>query len=654
MTWARPDLLALLLLVPLAAIVAVLVERARWRRLAALAALEVLPTILPPGLRRARGWQAALGVVTMLALALAAAGPRLGFEWQQQKLEGVSIVVVLDVSRSMDAQDVSPSRIERARREVLDLVALLRGDAVGLVIFAAGPYVRIPLTIDYDTFVWAVKDSSSGTIRAQGSALAGALEAATGLLRKAEGSGKAILLVSDGESHDDPAALDAAIASVRDADARVYALGIGEPDGAPIPLEEGGFKKDASGSVVLSRLDEEMLRRLAASTGGAYVRAVASDEDVRALYENEIRGKLDATERGVRREKLWHERFQWPLGVALVSLSISAALGVGRRRARTAGKALAAGLAIAAFMAFPKPAWAGRAEDGQVALQAQQWERAAELLGQARVDDPGNLDTMRGLAEALYRSGRVREAEQLFQTLAAQDPSHRAVHLYNAGNAAYRGGRLADALDDFKEAAKADPQFGAAQTNATAVEREMAARVEPPPPEPKDPDEPQDGQADEGQQGEQEGQPGEPGGEGSDAPTDGQPPSEGEGAEQQEGQEGERDPSQQSPGQGEPPPSEGASEPKSGDGGAPDDQGQREGTPAGGEPEQGDGEPGDEGAETVNSSGEGEGDSPEGDEGGATSGSGEMTREQAARLVDSVPDGTPRVVVGGRDTEKDW
>ncbi|MES2639133.1 MAG: VWA domain-containing protein [Myxococcota bacterium] len=651
MTWARPDLLALLLLVPVAVLVVLYAERTRWRHLTLLAALDVLPTILPPRLRTVRTWQAVLAVVTTLGLALAAAGPRLGFEWQQQKVEGVSIVVVLDVSRSMDAQDVPPSRIERARREILDLVGLLRGDAVGLVIFAAGPYVRIPLTVDYDTFTWAVKDSSSGTIRAQGSALAGALESAAGLLEKAEGSGKAILLVSDGESHDEPAEMDAAVARVRAADVRVYALGVGEPTGAPIPLEEGGFKKDATGDVVLSRLDEDVLRRLASSTGGAYVRAVASDEDVRALYETEIRGKLAASERGVRREKLWHERFQWPLGLALVSLSISGLLGIGRRRVRAArGAASAVVLLGALALGFPGPAWAGAAEDGQTALRAQQWDRAAELLGQARVDDPGDLQAMRGLAEALYRSGRVREAEQLYRTLAEQDAPNRAVHLYNAGNAAYRGGRLADALDDFRSAAQADPTMKPAQTNATAVEREMAARVEPPPPESGDDQgEEQAGEQEEQASSEQQGQPGQ---QGEDGQAEGQQEQPGDGGQEQGGEEG-KDPSDGQASERTPPAGEPPGAPQSGSRG--DDEGQREGTPtqgAEGQPtaEQSGAEAdatvsaeGDDGADAAGQAGD---DTP--------NGTGEMTREQAARLVDSVPDGTPRVVVGGRGTEMDW
>jgi len=653
MIWARPDLLALLLLVPAAFLAVLLAERARWRALALFAAMDLLPGILPPGLRKLRAWQALLTVASILGIAIAAAGPRLGFEWQQQKVEGVSIAVLLDVSRSMDAADVSPSRSERARRELLDLVGMLRGDAVALVVFAAGPYVRIPLTVDYDTFVWAVEDSSSATIRAQGSALAGGLDAATGLLSKANGSGKAILVVSDGESHDEPAELTAAIERAKSEGVRVYALGVGDTGGAPIPLEEGGFKKDASGNIVLSRLDEAVLQQVASATGGAYVRAVPSDDDVRALYETEIRGKLGASERGMRREKLWHERFQWPLGFALLCMVLSSALGIGRLRpARRTAASVA--LLLAGLFAFSPDALAGAAEDGQAAFAAKKWDRAAELLGQARVEDPSDLTTTRALAEALYRSGREREAEQLYRTLATQDQKNAPVYLYNAGNAAYRGGRLSQSLEDFKAAAQADPKLTAAASNAAAVQKEIAARMEQKPP--PDSGESGDDQGGEGEDGQpQDGDQGAPkSGDGQPAagsPQSGADPAAGKPSEAGE-QDGQADAQPGQPG-GQPP--QGAEPPTGGQpaGSAePKDEAGERAPSAEGATADGEAEAGAEGEE-ISAAGEASDANGDGAE-GPSAGTGDMTAEEAARLVDSVPDGKPRVVVAGRGTEKDW
>ena len=600
MTWANPSLFALLLVVPVAVVFALLGWRARGKVLALFAQGEVLAALLSKRVRRSRGWQAVLGVVAVLALAVAAAGPRLGFDWQQQKVEGVSIVVVLDVSRSMDAQDLSPSRLMRARREIEDLVGLLRGDSVGLVIFAAGAYTRIPLTVDYDTFLWAVGDSETGTLRAQGTELAGALDAAGRMLDRASGSGKAVLVVSDGESHDEGAALDEAVARMQAASVRVYALGIGKPEGAPIPMADGGFKKDAAGNVVLSKLGEDTLKSLAAATGGAYVRSVPSDDDVRALYVTEIRGKLEATERGVRREKVWRESFQLPLAVGLGALVLSSALGIGARRpgpGRTKGRAGRASVAVLLLGCLPLLAWAGAAEDGLGAMAAKDWKKAAELLGQARVEDPGDIHVGQSLAEALYRDGRYRESELLYESLAEQDPAHRPTWLYDAGNAAYKGGQLPDAMRHYQDALAAEKELPSAQKNAEAVQKEIEARLQEKPPE----QQPQDGEKGEPQDGEQ----GEP-----------QP-------QPQEGEPGEQ-------------------------GGEPQ---------AGGEPQEPPGDPADEPTAAEGELGaEGEGTPQEG-EAAAVEGmetAGQMTPEAAARMVDAVEDGKPRIAVGGRGSGKDW
>lgn len=339
MTWAHSDWLWTPLLAPLIALSALWAWRRRSAALASLASPAMLAELLSKGVNGARLWQSIAAPIIVLGLGLALAGPRMGFDWQQTQMEGVSIVAVLDVSRSMDAEDVSPSRIVVAQRELKDFSGLLRGDAVGLVLFAQGAWTRIPLTTDYGTWRWAVDDTTTGTIRAQGTSLAAALDDALKLLERADGSGKAILLVSDGEGHDDDDALTSAIARVNEARAHVYAIGVGTEAGAPVPVEGGGFKKDERGSVVVSRLDEPRLRGIAEATGGAYVRSVPGDDDVRGLYETEIRGKLTASERGVRRDKLWHEQYMWPLGLALIGMVVSAGLGV--RRGRQADQASA-------------------------------------------------------------------------------------------------------------------------------------------------------------------------------------------------------------------------------------------------------------------------------------------------------------------------
>lgn len=589
MNWAAPSLAWLFGLVVLSILVLVRAFRARsW-------AVAALGPLVPPGATRARAWQSVLAPVALAALVLAALGPRLGFEWVQRKVEGVAIAVVLDVSKSMDAQDVSPSRLVRARRELADLAGVMKGDAVGLVLVANGAFVRMPLTIDYGTFLWGLEDTTTATITAQGTSMAGGIEAALKLLGNAPGNGRAILVVSDGEFHDPDSALDAALARAREAETPIYALGIGEAEGAPIPLAEGGFKKDSAGNMVLSRLDEDKLRALAAKTGGAYVRAVVSDDDVRGLYEGQIRTRLEAAERGVRREKVWFERFQWPLAVALVGLVAHALFGIGPRP-RVARNLAKAALFLLALVPLGH-AHAGAREDGLSAFARKDWPAAIDKLGQARVSDPGDPAVGQALAEALYRAGRFREAEQVYDSLALADAERKATHLYNAGNAAYRGGRLDDAVQRFDAAAQADPELEAASKNAAVVKREIALREQPPEQEPQQEPGGDDGEEDPGSQ------------EGDASPTEAQ---------------GKGEPTDGQTGEGEQQPAAGQAEPgEEGEGFAPGEEGGSEEA---------------EGAAAVAD--------PEAE--------GQMGEAEAARLVDSVKDGRPHVQLTGRDTEKDW
>ena len=604
MTWAAPELLAVLLLAPFVAIVVVHAASRRAAALRLIASDEVLATLLPPGVERARTWQGVAAVLFAGLAALALAGPRLGFTWQTRTLEGTTIMVVLDVSRSMDARDAPPSRLELARRELADLTALLRGDAIGLVAFAELAWVRIPPTVDYGTFAWAVGESETSMIRAQGTALAGALDAATQVLSRSPEKGRAILLVSDGEAHDAEGALDAAVARARDAGVVIYALGVGTPEGGPVPDARGGILEDATGAVVVSRLDEARLKRLASETGGAYVRSVPSDADVRALYEQEIRGTLAASERGVRRDKQWHEHYQWPLAAALVALVSGALAGVGGRRAPWAwsrGWRVAGALALLLAMA-PTPARADASSEGLAAWRAGRWEDAVSALGQARVQNPNDADVTGALAESLYRSGRYRDAERMYRTLADLDPERASRHLFNAGHAAYAAGKLQVAAEDFDAAAAKDPTWSAAGDNAAAVRKEIAARLrEPPPKEPQ------------GEDGESDTQPQE-----QDDASQGEPSEPSDGAEPQPAEPGQPDPAE--------PADPSPADPDA----APPPAADEEGEPEVGEP-----------TETPASASEQP--PPEG-----------MSPEEAARIVESVPDGTPRLGASGRSGEKGW
>ena len=618
MNLAHASLLPLLLILPLVFVLIGWGMRERQRLLALLLSPEMQAQLIDGGVAWRRRAQAWLSAISLTFLLLAAIGPQWGFEWIQQRMEGVTIVVLLDASRSMDATDQSPSRMDLARRKLIDFSHLLRGDAVGLVLFAGGAYTRLPPTVDYRSFRWALGDSSTDTLRAQGTALSGAFDIALKMLQRAEGSGKAILLVSDGEFHDEDAPLQASVAQLAQAGIRIYALGVGTQEGAPIPLPEGGFKEDVSGNVVVSKAAPDRLRALAAATGGAYVQAVASEEDVTMLYEGEIRGKLQAQQRGVRDLKRWHERYQWPLAVAFFAAVFSAFLGI-RPGAFSLRRSGVSTLLLVGLL-LPASAWAGAASDGLTAFKAQRWEEAIPLLGQARVEDPADTQVARALAESLYRAGRFREAEQVYRSLASQavNPKEKAAWDYNAGRAAYQGGRLNESLQAFTQAAKEDPELAAAAHNAEVVQKELQLRLQQQPPPEQQPQDPQDqGGQDQQQQAGQQG----------DQPQDPQQSQPGD-----KGQQGEpkQDPTAQ---QGDPQNSPDGSR----EAAPPPPQGEPGSQP----PEEGEGEPA-QVAEGEGTPGEEVREDPD-----------KMTAEQAARLVDGVQEGRPQVVITGAAQGKD-
>jgi Ca-activated chloride channel family protein len=406
---------------------------------------------------------------------VALAQPRWGFRWSELKQEGTNIVVVLDTSLSMDAQDVSPSRMERAHREIFDLVDNLRGDRVGLVLFSGGAYTRMPLSLDYQAMRTMVRRSTTTTLKSQGSDLGAAIRTAVEVSGDADEADRAIVIVSDGEDQIGNAVAEAKAA--REAGAHIFTVGVGTTDGAPIPLRKGGFKKSKNGDVVLTKLGEQTLQEIAAVGGGAYVRSVAGSADMRAIYEDEILGKLKRAEQTVRREKIWTERFQWPLGLAwLLGLLAFAVRGRGLP------------VALVLFCALGSPPAMAESE-------------AIANLTAAQVANPDDLELAERLGGALFQAGRFNEAENVLSSVSdrSKEQVDRARARYNSGLSAYRGGRLTEALEAWQRVLQDNPEHGEAKKNAAAVQAEIQKRLGEDPP-PQDGDQDQE-QSDEGEEG---------------------------------------------------------------------------------------------------------------------------------------------------------
>ncbi len=268
--FARSIYLWLLLLVPLIPVAHGVRERLRTLRVRKFGD-EALVEELMPSRSRAKGWvRSVLWALAFACFVIGLARPQVGAKLREHETKGAEIMICLDVSNSMLAQDYSPNRLERAKLAIARLVDKLQEDRIGLVVFAGTAFVQLPITTDYVSAKMFLGSIDTQSVPIQGTAIGDAiLTAAKGFSAQSEKS-RAIIVITDGENHeDDPVA---AAAQATELGCKVYTIGVGSAQGQPIPVE-GGLLRDKEGNIVVTRLDENTLREVASAGNGAYVRA---------------------------------------------------------------------------------------------------------------------------------------------------------------------------------------------------------------------------------------------------------------------------------------------------------------------------------------------------------------------------------------------
>ena len=339
MTFANPIFLYSLVLLLPALIIFVL--WAGWRQKAALNRLgnPVLVQRLTANVNwRGRRWQALLWFLALVGLVIALARPQWGTETREVDQEGIEVMVALDVSISMLAQDIKPDRLSRAKMEIADLMTLLGGNEIGLVLFSGASFIQFPLTADYNTALTFLDNASPQVISKQGTNVSDAIRTALSGFDFNRPSQKVLLLITDGEAHDSDA--QAMAQQAADQDVLIYTIGFGSPEGEPIPEYDAagnitGYKRDQNGEVVLSRLDESTLQQIAQIGGGRYFHAGADGSELAAITT-----ELDALQKSALSTQLetWGiERFQYFLWVVL-SVLIATEFIPDRLRQKTRGK----------------------------------------------------------------------------------------------------------------------------------------------------------------------------------------------------------------------------------------------------------------------------------------------------------------------------
>lgn len=334
--WERPELLWALAGGPILALL-FLVELGWRNRALRRFAAEGTRTRMIAGLSATRTfWRYLLMRLGLALVVVAMAGPQYGTRMEEVRSEGIDVVVAMDVSNSMACMDLKPDRMEVARRAMARLIDKLQGDRLGIVVFAGEAYVQLPLTTDRAAaklFLNTINTSSVGT---QGTAIGAAIELAQASFGEEATGSRAIIVITDGENHEDDA--EGAASRASEAGIVVHTVGMGTPQGGPIPVRRqdkgSGFRKDRQGNTVVTRMDEAMLQRIAAAGGGAYVRATERSSGMEALVDElrALKSGGGTSTTGYRYTAHEHQ-FQYPLAAGILLIALSFTFH-DRRRAR--------------------------------------------------------------------------------------------------------------------------------------------------------------------------------------------------------------------------------------------------------------------------------------------------------------------------------
>lgn len=287
----NPAFLYLLIIIPVIIVIRLLEMRKRKLKLKKFGDLSLLKQLMPDVSSSRKSLKFWLMIAALALLIVMLARPQMGTKISQEKRKGIEVIISLDISNSMRAEDVVPSRLDKSKLLVENMVDNFSNDKVGLVVFAGDAFIQLPITSDYVSAKMFLQNTDPSLIATQGTDLAGAIELSSKSFTQQDKVGRAILIITDGEDHEG-GAIEAA-EKARKNGIRVFVLGVGSTKGSPVPDGNGGYMKDNSGQEVISALNEEMCKQVAQAGGGAYIHV-----DNTSLAQRQLNDELTKLQKG--------------------------------------------------------------------------------------------------------------------------------------------------------------------------------------------------------------------------------------------------------------------------------------------------------------------------------------------------------------------
>ena len=458
-----PLYLYLLLLIPLLAAVRFVTYRNQRKRLRKFGDPQLLKSLMPDVSRWRPGIKFWLLEAALALLVLMLARPQMGTKISHEKRTGIETIIAVDISNSMRAEDVTPSRLDRAKMMVENLVDHFTDDKIGLIVFAGDAFVQLPITSDYVSAKMFLSNIDPSMMATQGTDVARAIEMATHSFTQEEGIGKAIIVITDGEDHEG-GAVEAAEAAKK-AGMRVYMLGIGSTQGAPIPIPgRGEYMTDNTGQTVMSALNEDMCKQIAAAGGGAYIH-VENNSNAQDLLDQEL-DKLSKKETQSTIYSDYDEQFQAFGILALLLLIIEICLLESRnplmKRVSLFGarkKAAATTLLLLVAMTLSAQTDRQYVQQGNKQFRAGDYANAEVSYRKALEKNDRNSQALYNLGNALMAQNKDSAAVVEFEksTKVETNGLRKSMAYHNMGVICQRHKMFGDAIEAYKQSLRLNP-----------------------------------------------------------------------------------------------------------------------------------------------------------------------------------------------------